>query len=93
MMPSRLLREACILLTGALAATLWWGYLFLEHARDDAIRVVDEFNAETQRMMTVYDRPIPGGNSQRTWTEDELREVDCKYFYGIRGGLYGAQRD
>lgn len=49
MRPSRLLRAACILLTGALAATLWWGYLFLEHAREDAIRAVDEFNAETER--------------------------------------------
>ena len=37
--------------------------------------------------------PDSGGNSQRVWTEDELREVDWKYFYGIRGGLYGAQRD
>ena len=76
MRPIRFLRAACLLLTGALAATLWWGYLFLEHARQDAIMAVDEFNAETERMMTVYDRPIPDGNSQRVWTEDELLEVD-----------------
>lgn len=37
--------------------------------------------------------PDSGGNSQRVWTEGELREVDWKYFYGIRGGLYGAQRN
>lgn len=121
MRPSRFLRAACIFLTGALAATLWWGHLFLEHARDDAIRSVDEFNAETERMYPVYDRQIQEGNvmqlwlqddpqrahvpyaggtvgdsgcnSQRVWTEDELREVDWKYFYGIRGGLYGTQRN
>lgn len=55
MRPSRFLRAACILLTGVLAATLWWGHIFLEHAREDAIRDVVEFNAETERMMTVYD--------------------------------------
>ena len=89
----RFLRAVCILLIGAIAATLWWGCLFLEHARQDAIRAVGEFNAETERMATVYDRPIPGGNSQRTWTEDELLEVDWKHFHGMRGVLYGAQRD
>ena len=62
MRPSRFLRAVCLILIGALAATLWWGYLFLEHARDDAIRAVDEFNAETEQMMTVYDRPLPDGS-------------------------------
>lgn len=59
MRPSRFLRAACMLLTGALAATLWWGYLFFEHAREDATRAVGESNAETERIMAVYDRPMP----------------------------------
>ena len=54
MSPSRFLRAACILLTGALAATLWWGHLFLEHAQEDAIRAVDEFNADTERFVNVF---------------------------------------
>lgn len=121
MRTSRFLRAACIFLTGALAATLWWGYLFLGHAREDAIRAVDEFNAETERMAAVCDRPIPGGgamrprlqdgpqranapyaggtvgdsggDSQRARTGDGPRGADRKHFYGIGGGLHGAQRN
>lgn len=85
MRPSRFLRAACILLTGALAATLWWGYLFLEHAREDAIRAVDEFNAETERMMTVYDRPIPEGNVMQLWLQDDPQWAHVPYAGGTVG--------
>lgn len=85
MRPSRLLRAACILLTGAIAATLWWGYLFLEHAREDAIRAVDEFNAETERMMTVYDRPIPEGNVMQLWLQDDPQWAHVPYAVGTVG--------
>lgn len=83
--PSRLLRAACILLTGALAATLWWGHLFLEHAREDAIRVVGEFNAETERMTTVYDRPVPGGDAMQLWLQDDARWANVPYAGGTVG--------
>lgn len=71
MRPSRFLRAACILLTGALAATLWWGHLFLEHARQDAIKAVDEFNKQTDRMATVYDRPTAGSGVMQLWLQDD----------------------
>lgn len=79
MRPSRFLRAACILLTGALAATLWWGHLFLEHAREDAIEAVEEFNAETERMYPVYDRPIPEGNVMQTWLQDDPQWAHVPY--------------
>lgn len=34
--------------------------------------------------------PASGENSQRAWTRDELAGIDWKYFYTIKGGLYGA---
>lgn len=85
MRPSKFLRAACILLTGVLAATLWWGHLFLEHAREDAIRDVGEFNAETERMMTVYDRPIPEGNVMQLWLQDDPQWANVQYAGGTVG--------
>ncbi len=34
--------------------------------------------------------PASGANSQRAWTREELEGVGWKYFYAIRGGLYGT---
>lgn len=75
MRASRFLRAACLLLIGALAATLWWGHLFLEHARQDAIRAVDEFNAETEQMMTVYDSPIPDVSNSYQSEGADMEEI------------------
>ncbi len=36
--------------------------------------------------------PDSGANSSRPFSSEELSAVDFKYFYSIRGGLYGAQR-
>lgn len=74
-----------MLLTGALAATLWWGHLFSEHAREDAMRAVDEFNAETERMTTVYDRPMPEGNAMRLRLQDDPRRAHVPYAGGTVG--------
>lgn len=85
MKASRFIRAACILLIGALAATMWRGYLFLEHAREDAIRTVDEFNAETERAMTVQDRPIPEGNVMQLWLQDDPQWAHVPYDGGTVG--------
>lgn len=37
--------------------------------------------------------PASAGNSSRAFTLEELEQVDFKYFYCIRGGLYGTQRN
>lgn len=85
MRPSRPLRAACIPLTGALAATLWRGHLFLEHAREDAIGAADELDAETERTMTVCDRPIPEGNVMRPWLQDDPQWAHVPYAGGTVG--------
>lgn len=36
--------------------------------------------------------PASAGNSARTFTLEELEQVDFHYFYCIRGGFYGTQR-
>lgn len=74
-----------MLLTGVLAATLWWGHIFLEHAREDAIRDVGEFNAETERMATVYDRPVPGGDVMQLWLQDDPQWAGAAYAGGTVG--------
>lgn len=75
----RALRTACVLAAGALVATLWWGHLFIEHAREDAIEAVEEFNAETERMYPVYDRPIHEGGVMQTWLQDDPQWAHVPY--------------
>lgn len=54
------LKLAAALLTGALAATCWWGWLMLDHAGQDAQALADASGrqeAQEQSQIIVYDTP------------------------------------
>lgn len=56
------LKLAAALLTGALAATCWWGWLMLDHAGQDAQALVEEQGrqeAREQNQIVVRDTPAP----------------------------------
>lgn len=56
------LKLVAALLTGALAATCWWGWLMLDHAGQDAQALVEEQGrqeAREQSQIVVRDTPAP----------------------------------
>lgn len=78
------LKLAAALLTGALAATCWWGWLMLDHAGQDAqeLAEVRERGRQEAQEQIVLDRPVPEGNWMPLWLQADPQWADTPYSDG-----------
>ena len=78
------LKLAAALLTGALAATCWWGWLMLDHAGQDAqeLAEVRERGRQEAQEQIVLDRPVPEGNWMPLWLQTDPQWADTPYSDG-----------
>lgn len=79
-------RVAVPLLAGALAATMLWGGILLEHSEGDADALAEaREQGYEEAMRPVLDRPIPEGNHMPLWLQDDPQWADFPYAGGTIG--------
>lgn len=74
------LKLAAALLTGALAATCWWGWLMLDHADQDAQALAEARERGRQEAMEpILDRPVPDGCWMPMWLQTDPQWANVPY--------------
>lgn len=74
------------LLAAALAATVAWGGVMIEHSAGDAAALAEaREQGAAEAMRPVLDRPTPEGNSMPLWLQDDPQWADVPYAGGTVG--------
>ncbi len=84
MRTSARLRVAAAALSGVLAATCLWGWLFVDHASQDADALAEarEQGRQEARAQIVLDRPVPEGNWMPLWLQTDPQWSRVEYSTG-----------